>query len=79
MPLGSSSLDLDVFEKVVLTLAKQVPTLETVVARNQTKFKDAVSDSLQGQSGSRSFFWRVFLGLVPESGANDTERLHEFL
>ena len=33
-PLGLCTLDLDVFEKVILTLAKQVPTLETVITRN---------------------------------------------
>lgn len=58
------SFDLQVFKQRVMSKEYD---LKAAVDRSQLRFQSSICDSLPRLLGSRSFCWRVFLGLIPNS------------
>ena len=45
--------------------------MRSVIDKNQNRFVSEHCDSLTRLSGSRSFWWKVFLGLIPDTNEKD--------
>ena len=61
-PLGFSTLNLDLFKQKILN---SQDNLSQIVERSQTKYVSELCDTLDKLSGSRTFCWKLFLGLLP--------------
>lgn len=64
-PVGGSSLDLDQFRKFL-----KDPNIDFILMKNLQGFKSAENEGLIALAGSRTFLWRVYLGLIPDQLKN---------
>ena len=60
-PLGYSTLDRELFKQKILSTLENIPQ---IIERNQQKYVSDICDSLDKLSGSRTFCWKLFLGLL---------------
>lgn len=72
-PFSITTLDIPNFQKNVLQSSRQY--LRSIVDRNQNRFLTNSTDSLLRLSGSRTYIWRLFTGIVPEDGSQNKFKL----
>lgn len=77
--LGKNTLNIILFEKSVLNTTSEF--LKYLINRNQQTYLSHACDSVLELCGTRSFLYRLFLGLVPAEGvgAEGTQQRGEFV
>ena len=65
-PLGSTTLNMALFKKTILNSTPSF--LQYLISRNQESYLSHACDSLPHLCGSRTFLYRLFLGIVPSDG-----------